>query len=76
VDGVHRVALKAEDLRALETHNETGQALGRGGHFTDLDEEGVFASVGNHIFHLKVPSHRLYVDLLEEELLGLDIIYE
>lgn len=76
VDGVHIVVVEAEDLRSLESHDISWESLLLGGEVSALDVERVLASVGEHVFDFEVPSDGRDVSLLEEELLGLDVVHE
>mmetsp|Transcript_135567 Transcript_135567/g.321262 ORF Transcript_135567/g.321262 Transcript_135567/m.321262 type:complete len:370 (+) Transcript_135567:1458-2567(+) len=76
IDGLHGNVMQAEDLRALEAHHEALQLLHVRREVPRLDAQHVAAAVGQHVLHLRIPSHAVGIWLLIEELLGIQVVHE
>jgi hypothetical protein len=74
INSVHRLIRKTENLRSLEPYNLARKFLLRSRHLTGLNEQLVLACVGEHVFELQIPGGRSNLCLLEELLLGLDVV--
>jgi len=74
INGIHVVVVQTEDFGPFETHNVARKSLLLGRQVSALDEQRVLPGVGEHVLNFKVPSDRRNVPLLEEQLLGLDIV--
>mmetsp|Transcript_9414 Transcript_9414/g.27996 ORF Transcript_9414/g.27996 Transcript_9414/m.27996 type:complete len:589 (+) Transcript_9414:1058-2824(+) len=76
VDGLHRDVVEAEDLRALEAHDEALQLLHVRREVPRLDAQHVAAAVGQHVLHLRVPGHAISVRLLVHQSLRREVVHE
>lgn len=76
INRVHVVVAQAEDLRALEADNVAWETLLLSWQVAALDVQLILTGICKHVGDLEVPRDGCNTSFLEQELLGLDVIYE
>mmetsp|Transcript_55144 Transcript_55144/g.167627 ORF Transcript_55144/g.167627 Transcript_55144/m.167627 type:complete len:338 (-) Transcript_55144:658-1671(-) len=68
--------MQAEDLGALEAHDEALQLLHVRGEASCFDAQHVAATIRQHVLHLRVPCNAVRIGLLVQQRLRVQVVYK